>query len=80
MEKGIAKDNKAEFLTGAGVIHASINGLYVVSDMTTPRIISEDIEEYGERWWLINSGVPHLVAVRDNIDDFDIEQASSFTS
>lgn len=75
LEKGIAKDNKAEFLTGAGVIHASINGLYVVSDMTTPQIISEDIEEYGERWWLINSGVPHLVAVRDNIDDFNIEQA-----
>ncbi len=75
LEKGIAKDNKAEFLTGAGVIRASINGLYVVSDMTTPQIISEDIEEYGERWWLINSGVPHLVAVRENIDDFNIEQA-----
>jgi len=75
LEKGIAKDNKAEFLTGAGVIRASINGLYVVSDMTAPQIISEDIEEYGERWWLINSGVPHLVVVRDNIDDFNIEQA-----
>jgi len=74
-EKGIAKDNKAEFLTGAGVIRATINGLYVVSDMTAPQIISDDVEEYGERWWLINSGVPHLVAVRDNIDDFNIEEA-----
>jgi len=74
-EKGIAKDNKAEFLTGAGVIRATINGLYVVSDMTAPQIISDDVEEYGERWWLINSGVPHLVAVRDNIDDFSIEEA-----
>lgn len=75
LEKGIAKDNKAEFLTGAGVIRATINGLYVVSDMVPPDIISDDIEEYGERWWLINSGVPHLVAVRDNIDDFNIEEA-----
>jgi diaminopimelate epimerase len=75
LEKGIAKDNKTEFLTGAGVIRATINGLYVVSDMVPPDIISDDIEEYGERWWLINSGVPHLVALRDNIDDFNIEEA-----
>jgi len=74
-EKGISKDNKAEFLTGAGVIKASINGLYVVSDMTEPDIMRTDIEEYGENWWLIDSGVPHLVVIRDNIDDFNIEQA-----
>jgi diaminopimelate epimerase len=74
-EKGISKDNRSEFLTGAGVIRATINGLYVVSDMVEPEIISNDIEEYGERWWLINSGVPHLVAVRENIDDFNIEEA-----
>jgi len=74
-EKGIAKDNKAEFLTGAGVIHATINGLYVVSDMTEPNIIRRDIVEYGETWWLIDSGVPHLVSVRDNIEDFNIEEA-----
>ncbi len=76
LEKGIAKDNRAEFLTGAGVIRATINGLYVVSDMVPPEIISKEIEEYGEIWWLINSGVPHLVAVRDNIDDFNLEEAS----
>jgi len=74
-EKGISKDNKAEFLTGAGVIRATINGLYVVSDMVEPEIISKEIEAYGERWWLINSGVPHLVAIRENVDVFDIEEA-----
>ena len=74
-EKGISKDNKAVFLTGAGVISATINGLYVVSDMVEPEILSDDIEEYGEKWWLINSGVPHLVAVRENIDTFNIEEA-----
>ncbi len=74
-EKGISKDNKAEFLTGAGVIRATINGLYVVSDMVEPQIIRDDIDEEGERWWLIDSGVPHLVCVRDNIETFDIEQA-----
>jgi diaminopimelate epimerase len=74
-EKGISKDNRSEFLTGAGVIRATINGLYVVSDMVEPEIISNEIEEYGDRWWLINSGVPHLVAMRENIDDFNIEEA-----
>lgn len=74
-EKGISKNNHAEFLTGAGVIRATINGVYVVSDMTQPDIIKTDIKEYGENWWLINSGVPHLVAVRDNIDNFNLEEA-----
>ena len=74
-EKGNVRDDKAEFLTGAGVISATINGLYVVSDMTAPEIISDDIEAYGEKWWLIDSGVPHLVAVRDNLDEFNIEEA-----
>jgi len=73
-EKGISKDGIAEFLTGAGVIKATINGVYVVSDMTPPKIIRDDIEEDGEIWWLIDSGVPHLVAVRHEVKDFDIEQ------
>ena len=75
-EKGISKDNQAEFLTGAGVIKATINGLYVVSDMTPPRILQTNIEENGEHWWLIDSGVPHLVALKDSVDDFDIKEAS----
>jgi diaminopimelate epimerase len=76
-ETGISKENRAEFLTGAGVIRATINGLYVVSDMTKPEIIRDNIEEYGEDWWLIDTGVPHLVSIRDNIDTFNIEEARS---
>ncbi len=74
-EKGISVDGKAEFLTGAGVIRATINGLYVVSDMLPPDIRRTDIDEEGERWWLIDTGVPHLVAERDDIDDFDLKRA-----
>jgi len=74
-EKGICKENKAEFLTGAGVIRATINGQYVVSDMTEPKIIRTDIEENGHTWWLIDSGVPHLVSLRESIEHFDIEEA-----
>lgn len=74
-EKGISRDGTAEFLTGAGIIRATINGVYVVSDMTEPKIIRDDIEAFGKTWWLIDSGVPHLVAVQDDIEDFDLEEA-----
>ena len=76
-EKGISKDNKAEFLTDAGVITATINGMYVVSDMTEPTIIRKDMVEDGEVWWLIDSGVPHLVTMREEIETFDLEQAKA---
>lgn len=77
MEKGISTGQIAEFLTGAGVIRAMVNGNYVISDMTQPIILSEDIEEDNEKWWFIDTGVPHLVTFRDNIDRFDLEQAKS---
>ena len=75
MEKGISQNGEAEFLTGAGVIRAKVNGLYVVSDMTPPIILSEEIQEDDEKWWFVDTGVPHLVAIRDSIEEFDLEQA-----
>ena len=75
MGKGISSDGKAEFLTGAGVISATVNGNYVVSDMTKPTILSQELEEDGELWWFVDTGVPHLVAIRDDIEEFDLEQA-----
>ena len=74
-EKGISKEGKSIFLTGAGVIRATVNGEYVVSDMVPPKILGRDIEEGGEQWWLIDTGVPHLVAVRESVTDFDLQQA-----
>lgn len=74
-EEGISINNKAEFLTGAGVIRASINGLYVVSDMVEPEILNKEIDEEGERWWLIDSGVPHLVCMVDDLAAFDLVEA-----
>ena len=75
MSKGISSGSEAEFLTGAGVIRAMVNGNYVVSDMTKPITLSQEIEAEGERWWFIDTGVPHLVAIRNEIDTFDLEQA-----
>lgn len=71
VEHGISVDNNSIFLTGAGVINAVVNGNYVVSDMITPKIIDDAIVEDGETWWLIDTGVPHLVCIRDDIENFD---------
>ena len=75
VEKGISVDNRAEFLTGAGVITAEVNGLYVVTDMLEPRITNTAIKEEGRLWWLIDTGVPHLVTEVENLEDFDLAMA-----
>ncbi len=74
-EKGISIGNESIFLTGAGVIRAKINGDYVISDMVPPMLIDQQIMEDNETWWLIDTGVPHLVTFRDDISSFDLLQA-----
>jgi len=72
--QGISIENRCEFLTGAGVIHTEVNGRYVVTEMLPPQIERREIEAYGQRWWLIDTGVPHLVSEQP-IDHFDLEMA-----
>jgi len=63
------------FLTGAGVIEAEVDGDIVTSELTPPQIINQDIEEFGKKWWLIDTGVPHLVGLVDTVDTFDLQEA-----
>ena len=71
---------KMSFLTGAGVIHAevsenSVKSGMVESELTPPEVIDTDIVFNNHSWWLLNTGVPHLVRFTDTIDTFDIEEA-----
>jgi len=75
IEHGISINNRSEFLTGAGVITTEVNGLYVITDMLEPKILERDIQRDGLTWWLIDTGVPHLVAEVENLDNFDLEMA-----
>jgi len=75
IEHGISINSTAEFLTGAGVIRATVNGIYVVTDMLEPKFITKKVIEYGKNWWLIDTGVPHLVTQVEKIEDFSIEEA-----
>jgi len=63
------------FLTGAGVIKAQVEGEMVQSDLTPPEILHREIEEAGMRWWLIDTGVPHLITFDADIENFDIDLA-----
>jgi diaminopimelate epimerase len=74
-EKGISLNNKAIFLTGAGVISVAVNGDYATTDMTRPEVLDKTIEEFDREWWLIDTGVPHLVTFVEDISIFDIQIA-----
>jgi len=63
------------FLTGAGVIEANVDGDVVTSELTPPVVHRRDIEEGGHTWWLIDTGVPHLVSLRESVEAFDLEEA-----
>ncbi len=64
-----------QFLTLAGVIGANVEGNMVQSDLTPPHILERSIDHNGKTWWLIDTGVPHLVTFDADIDHFDIEEA-----
>lgn len=64
-----------KFLTGAGVIKAVVDGAMVQSDLTPPIMLNDNIEEFGAKWQLINTGVPHLVCLVEDITHFNIQEA-----
>lgn len=71
---GLAPASMA-FLTGAGVIKAQVEGDMVQSDLTPPVIVNQEIVESGMRWWLIDTGVPHLITFDADIEHFNIDMA-----
>ncbi len=62
------------FLTGAGVIKAKIEPQNSVEiTLTTPKILSEPFTQNGFLWHFIDTGVPHLVAIVDDLEQFNID-------
>ena len=72
--------NKMSFLTGAGVINAVVEegdekSAMVMSELTPPEILEKCVEYNGKQWWLIDTGVHHLVSFTETIEKFDLEEA-----
>lgn len=63
------------FLTEAGVISARVDANMVLSELTPPKILDKNLEFNQKSWWLLDTGVPHLVRFTSNIEEFDIDEA-----
>ena len=63
------------FLTEAGVISASVDANMVLSELTPPKILDKNIKHNEKSWWLIDTGVPHLVSFTKDIEKLDIDEA-----
>lgn len=66
-----------KFLTGAGEINCTVDGDVVETTMTKPIVKKEPFYEEGLNWWMVDTGVPHLVTIVDNLDKFDLDISSS---
>ncbi len=69
-KNGLAS-SKMKFLTEAGLIESEVNGNIVETQMTKPIVIKEEFEQYGLTWYLIDTGVPHLVTIVDDLEKYD---------
>ncbi len=64
-------NSKMSFLTGAGVITSEVNNNIVQTKLTKPTIIKEEFEQEGFTWYLVDTGVPHLVTIVDDLEKYE---------
>jgi diaminopimelate epimerase len=69
---GLANKNM-KFLTGAGVIECEVDGDIVETQLTKPIYIKEYFNEEGFEWILIDTGVPHLVTMVEDLELYNRE-------
>jgi diaminopimelate epimerase len=60
--------NQMQFLTGAGLIKSSVDGDIVETQLTAPLVIKEEFIQDGFTWYLVDTGVPHLVTIVDDLE------------
>lgn len=60
-----------KFMTDAGLIESVVDGNIVETQMTKPVVIKEAFEQEGLTWYLIDTGVPHLVTLVDDLESYD---------
>lgn len=60
-----------QFLTGAGLIKSVVEDTIVETQLTAPIVIKEEFEQEGLIWYLVDTGVPHLVTIVDDLEIYD---------
>ena len=71
---GLVSSNEFALLTGSGEVMASVKGECVEVVLTSPKILSEPLNEGGKTWYFYDTGVPHLVNFTRNLDEFDVKE------
>ena len=69
-------NSSVRFLTGAGQISCKVDNDIVETTMLKPKFIKNTFEECAFEWVLIDTGVPHLVTIVDDLEKFDLEICS----
>ena len=64
-------DKDMTFLTQAGIISSSVDNDIVSSQLTKVKKVSEMFNEEGRDWYFYDTGVPHLVTIIDDLDEYD---------
>jgi len=72
LTNGLA-ESEMKFLTKAGIITAKVDGDIVESELTSPKILKDEFSEEGFNWILIDTGVPHLVTLVDDLESYNKE-------
>jgi diaminopimelate epimerase len=70
-KNNITKEN-CTFLTSAGEISCKVDGDIVQTQMTKPIRIKEPFIQDGYDCFIIDTGVPHIVIVTNDLDNFDL--------
>ena len=64
----LAISNEMQFLTGAGLIKSCVENDIVETQLTLPKVIKEEFVQDGFTWYLVDTGVPHLVTIVDDLE------------
>ena len=67
----LVDSNEMQFLTGAGLIKSSVQNDIVETQLTQPKVIKEEFIQDGFTWYLVDTGVPHLVTIVDDLESYN---------
>lgn len=59
------------FMTEAGKIFSEVNGDVVETQLTAPAVLKNPFTEENLEWWMVDTGVPHLVTIVEDLERYD---------
>ncbi len=68
-------DKKMKFLTGDGIIEATVDNDIIEVVLSDPKFIKKSIKEEGYEWILLDTGVPHMVTFVEDLNEYSKETA-----